>query len=97
MGLSFLFNWKDDWACNVINPSLCKPLFKGQKHGFPTYQAFLPLKTKVFISLISIVTDTSCHFDGTINLFLLRLLDSQSPTNPKPTNSIASSLCLHIW
>ncbi|KAL1077768.1 hypothetical protein V6Z11_D10G117900 [Gossypium hirsutum] len=51
----------------------------------------LPLKTRVFISLISAVTDASCRSDGSVNRRLLRLLDYQAPPNPKPSNSVSSS------
>ncbi|PPS20435.1 hypothetical protein GOBAR_AA00165 [Gossypium barbadense] len=51
----------------------------------------LPLKTRVFISVISAVTDASCHSDGSVNRRLLRLLDYQAPPNPKPINSVSSS------
>ncbi|TYI05544.1 hypothetical protein ES332_A10G095700v1 [Gossypium tomentosum] len=51
----------------------------------------LPLKTRVFISVISAVTDASCRSDGSVNRRLLRLLDYQAPPNPKPINSVSSS------
>ncbi|KAE8694939.1 putative carboxylesterase 18 [Hibiscus syriacus] len=51
----------------------------------------LPLKTRIFISLLSTATDAACRSDGSINRRLLRLLDYQVAPNPKPTNSVSSS------
>ncbi|KAK8663765.1 hypothetical protein V6N13_083570 [Hibiscus sabdariffa] len=51
----------------------------------------LPLKTRVFTSLLSTVTDAACRSDGSVNRRFLRFLDYQVSPNPKPTNSVSTS------
>ncbi|GMI93159.1 carboxyesterase 18 [Hibiscus trionum] len=57
----------------------------------PPSKLSLPLKTRVFISLLSTVTDAACRSDGSVNRRLLRFLDYQVSPKPKPTNSVSTS------
>ncbi|OMO90357.1 Alpha/beta hydrolase-3 [Corchorus capsularis] len=51
----------------------------------------LPWKTRMFVSVISTVTDAANRPNGTVNRRLLRFLDFKTSANPKPVNSVSSS------
>ena len=53
--------------------------------------AGLPWRTRITVSLLSLVTDFSRRSNGTINRRLLRLFDFRSPPAPKATRGVSSS------
>ncbi|KAI3709251.1 hypothetical protein L2E82_39011 [Cichorium intybus] len=50
----------------------------------------LPWKTRMFLSVLSAVTDASYRKNGTVNRRLLTLIDFRSPPKSKPINGVAS-------
>lgn len=57
----------------------------------PQTSPVLPWKTKIFVSILSAVTDASRRTDGTINRRLLNLVDFKTPPNSTPINGVKSS------
>ncbi|KAK8519305.1 hypothetical protein V6N13_133229 [Hibiscus sabdariffa] len=51
----------------------------------------LPFKTRIFISLLSTLSDAASRSDGSVNRLLLRFFDYQVSPNPIPTNSVSTS------
>ncbi|XP_058097560.1 probable carboxylesterase 18 [Magnolia sinica] len=57
----------------------------------PLPSPLLPWKTKIFISVLSAVTDAARRSNGTVNRRLLRFLDFREASNPKPFKGVKTA------
>ncbi|EEF44543.1 probable carboxylesterase 18 [Ricinus communis] len=65
---------------------------KTEKEALPPPRAALPWRTRLVVSLISVISDAARRSDGTINRRLFSFFDFKAPPSPtKPIRSVISS------